>query len=79
METYGKEHQEVHSDEITKLKAITTPELLQESEVAKVWKENRFIVHLSRFSFGLMMAFVHDNEYYLLLSVLNRHLNIKCK
>eukprot|EP01114_Cavostelium_apophysatum_P013869 TRINITY_DN3455_c0_g1_i1.p1 TRINITY_DN3455_c0_g1~~TRINITY_DN3455_c0_g1_i1.p1 ORF type:complete len:604 (+),score=153.54 TRINITY_DN3455_c0_g1_i1:153-1964(+) len=80
LDYYKKDLEEQHSEDIVRLAAVTLPEQMQENDFVKQLRtnpNNRFVARLSRFSFELLLSFLHEKKYMLLLSLLNQYLNIK--
>ena len=68
-----------HADEIIQFSAITTPQVLQESELATIWRQNKFTVKLSSYSYELLISFLHEYNHTLLLSLVNLHIKLNGK
>lgn len=59
--------------EIMALSGISTPHHLQQNTVANLFLANRYELHLSSFSYSLLVAFLHDEtRRHLLLRILNQ-------
>mmetsp|Transcript_8326 Transcript_8326/g.25027 ORF Transcript_8326/g.25027 Transcript_8326/m.25027 type:complete len:687 (-) Transcript_8326:148-2208(-) len=80
LEKYGREfisHSEKRKEELTALMGVSTPEILQENETAKLFLNNRYELYLSAYALELLLAFLTDNSRrYLLLRILNHRCRV---
>jgi transcription initiation factor TFIID subunit 5 len=67
---------EFHAQDIQKLSSLMMPMHLKENELALRFRQNKFNLKMSEYSFKLMMSFLQDNGFLLLLRIINEHLNI---
>lgn len=80
---FGKEFEEgealdAKADEISKLKGLSTSKHLEENQVAKLFLENRYEIHLSQYAFQLVITFLtDDSRLHPLLQILNRRCTIR--
>ncbi|ORY45310.1 WD40 repeat-like protein [Rhizoclosmatium globosum] len=77
MDTYRKEHMDMHSHDVTRLASITTPDQVKSNELAVQFMSNRYTVRMSRYAFELLLSFLQDNKFMLLTRLLNRHVTIR--
>jgi len=77
MDRNAKDHDELHSDEIKELANVTTSDHLTSNQIAHTWRNNRYNITMSRFSFELVVSYLQEKKFMLLLSILNQYLNIK--
>mmetsp|Transcript_5675 Transcript_5675/g.6154 ORF Transcript_5675/g.6154 Transcript_5675/m.6154 type:complete len:662 (+) Transcript_5675:56-2041(+) len=77
MEEFSAEHAEMHDKELKELAVITTRELMQDDHKVKVLRGSKFRVTMCSFSFELLMTFLHENSFMLLLGIINRYINIQ--
>ncbi len=93
MEQLSSDHTEFHEEELKRLKGITTPGMfpsyelfnllllfkahVAENELSIMFRSNKFSVTLSAYSFELLLNFLHDSKFMLLLSIINQYLCIK--
>jgi transcription initiation factor TFIID subunit 5 len=71
------DHEILHGSEVSKLSSIGTPEHLEENELAKLYRKNTYILHISRTAFNLLLFFLHENEAVggsVLISLINRYI-----
>ncbi|KAJ3020801.1 DNA ligase (ATP) [Thoreauomyces humboldtii] len=70
------DHIEFHGPEIQRLSAILEPRHVVENELAQNWRSNRFNVEMSRYSFELLLSYLQDNKFMLILCIVNEHVSI---
>eukprot|EP00771_Trimastix_marina_P001690 gnl/Trimastix_PCT/2781.p1 GENE.gnl/Trimastix_PCT/2781~~gnl/Trimastix_PCT/2781.p1 ORF type:complete len:655 (+),score=178.70 gnl/Trimastix_PCT/2781:56-2020(+) len=73
---YRSEHR-VHSDEIEKIIALSTPQLLQESELPLLFLKNKYMVRMCQYSFDLLVSYLHSTKSLMILAIVNQHLDIQ--
>lgn len=71
------DHQEFHEDELKRLRGVNTPAHVNENELSIMFRNNKFNVTLSAYSFELLLNFLNDSRFMLLLSIVNQYLSIK--
>ncbi|PIA14010.1 WD40 repeat-like protein [Coemansia reversa NRRL 1564] len=77
MELYSGDHTEHHGQDIGVLKTLTTKAHVEENELAKVYRENKYGVRMTRVGLELLLSFLQDHEFTLLMRAVNQHLNIR--
>ncbi|KAI9250494.1 WD40-repeat-containing domain protein [Phascolomyces articulosus] len=77
METYKKDHVELHSLDIDRLETVTSPEHIRENELAQMYRNNKYNLRMSSVPFELFLNYLQDNKYMLLLRIVNQYLNIQ--
>ncbi|KAI9330954.1 WD40-repeat-containing domain protein [Obelidium mucronatum] len=77
METYRKDHMDMHSLDVTRLASIMTSDQVKSNELAIQFMTNRYTVRMSRYAFELLLSFLQDNKFMLLTRLLNRHVTIR--
>lgn len=75
--TFKIDHMDFHHSDVSKLSAITTPEHVQEHELAQTFRNNKYTVKLSRTVFDLLLNFLHDNNCGVIMRLTNAHLNVQ--
>lgn len=60
-----------------RLSGVVTPEHAKENEFAKNLRLCKFNVVMCSYAWELLLAFLHEKKYMLLLSIINHHLQIK--
>ncbi|KAI9205820.1 WD40-repeat-containing domain protein [Polychytrium aggregatum] len=68
---------EEHGQDIQRLSSILEPHHIQENEFAQLFRKSKYTVILSRYSYELLIAFLQDNKLFLLLRIVNQHINIQ--
>ena len=79
METYKKDHVELHSLDINRLETVTSPEHIRENELSQMYRNNKYNLRMSSVPFELFLNYLQDNKYMLLLRIVNQYLNIQGK
>uniref|UniRef100_A0A6B2KZ13 TFIID subunit TAF5 NTD2 domain-containing protein n=1 Tax=Arcella intermedia TaxID=1963864 RepID=A0A6B2KZ13_9EUKA len=74
---HRSEHSEKHKQEIDRLETVLTPEHMKENEMVINFREHKFNLQMCSYSFELLLAFLHDKKFMLLLSIINQYLIIK--
>ncbi|KAK3814303.1 MAG: WD40-repeat-containing domain protein [Benniella sp.] len=77
MENFRSDHLEMHSQDIARLTTITDPQHVAENELAQMYKTNKYHLRLTPVSFELLIAFLEDNKFMVLLRIVNQHLDIQ--
>ncbi|KAG2215866.1 hypothetical protein INT45_006353 [Circinella minor] len=77
METYKKDHVELHSLDINRLETVTSPEHIRENELSQMYRNNKYNLRMSSVPFELFLNYLQDNKYMLLLRIVNQYLNIQ--
>ncbi|KAF9582390.1 Transcription initiation factor TFIID subunit 5 [Lunasporangiospora selenospora] len=77
MESYRSDHLEMHSPDIARFSTISDPQHVKENDLAQIYKTNKYHLRLSPVSFELLIAFLQDNKFILLLRIVNQHLEIQ--
>ncbi|KAK9242994.1 WD40-repeat-containing domain protein [Lipomyces tetrasporus] len=61
-DTYSGDHSILHGHDLQLLSGLTLPEHLQENETAKLYRENKYRLNISRTTFDLLLHFLDENE-----------------
>ncbi|KAG0361195.1 Transcription initiation factor TFIID subunit 5 [Gamsiella multidivaricata] len=77
MEAFRSDHLEMHSQDIARLATITDTQHVQENELAQIYRTNKYHLRMAPVSFGLLIAFLEDNKFIVLLRIVNQHLDIQ--
>jgi transcription initiation factor TFIID subunit 5 len=75
-EKFKADHMELHSQDIQKLSSLMMPMHLKENDLAVRFRQNKFNLKMCEYSFKLLMSFLQDNGFVLLLRIINEHINI---
>ncbi|KAI1316959.1 Transcription initiation factor TFIID subunit 5 [Mortierella claussenii] len=76
MESFQSDHLEMHSQDIARLATITDEQHVKENELAQIYKTNKYHLRMAPVSFELLIAFLEDNKFIVLLRIVNQHLDI---
>ncbi|KAK9479033.1 WD40-repeat-containing domain protein [Lipomyces japonicus] len=60
--TYSLDHTVLHGHDLQLLSGLTLPDHLQENETAKLYRNKKYRLNLSRTTFDLLLHFLDDNE-----------------
>jgi len=74
---YKKEHEEFHDAEIKAIISIKTPEQLEQSEIAQKFLQTKYPVRLCTNSFDLLIAYLMEHKFMLILAIINQHVDIR--
>ncbi|KAI8969049.1 WD40-repeat-containing domain protein [Mycotypha africana] len=77
MDTYKRDHVELHTPDLTILEAVTEPHHILENELAQMYKNNKYNLRMSGVPFELFLNYLQDNKFMLLLRIVNQYLNIQ--
>ena len=67
----------MYEGEIYKLSAVTDPVHLKDNALATTFRNNKYNLQLSSYSFELFISFLQENQFNVLLKIVNQYLNIK--
>ncbi|KAJ2159268.1 Transcription initiation factor TFIID subunit 5 [Coemansia sp. RSA 552] len=77
MDLYSRDHKVYHSEDVETLATLTTKAHVQENELARLYRENKYGVRMTRVGFELLLSFLQDHSFTLLMRTVNQHLNIR--
>eukprot|EP01104_Vermistella_antarctica_P008364 TRINITY_DN2087_c1_g1_i1.p1 TRINITY_DN2087_c1_g1~~TRINITY_DN2087_c1_g1_i1.p1 ORF type:complete len:655 (+),score=160.78 TRINITY_DN2087_c1_g1_i1:295-2259(+) len=77
LQNHREEHNHKHAQEIQRLKSVTTPELMRENELVNIYRSLKFNIRMCSYALELLLSFLQDHKFMLLLSVLNQYTNLK--
>lgn len=66
-----------NGDEIIRLQSVQNADHLKENDLVQKFRQNKYVVKISSYSFSLLMMFLQDRNFMTLLSILNRYISIK--
>ncbi|KAF8430200.1 WD40-repeat-containing domain protein [Tirmania nivea] len=78
-EAHSPEHESLHAHDLSQLMAIRSMEHVQHNELAKLYKENKYRISLTRMTFNLLTYHLHDNEAAggdIIIRFLNNHIDV---
>lgn len=78
-EAHAPEHEALHHHDLRQLSAISSLEHVQHNELAKLYRENKYRITLTRTTFNLLTYHMHDNESAgggIITRFLNDHLDV---
>lgn len=77
MNSYKDDHMHDNGDEIIRLQSVQNSDHLKENDLVQKFRQNKYVVKISSYSFNLLMMFLQDRNFLTLLSILNRYVSIK--
>ncbi|KAI8826680.1 WD40-repeat-containing domain protein [Fimicolochytrium jonesii] len=77
MEAFKADHVELHNQDVLRLSAVTEPQHVAENEVAQNYKSSSFHLRMSQYCFELLLSFLQDNKFMLILRIVNEHVSIR--
>ncbi|KAJ3127152.1 Transcription initiation factor TFIID subunit 5 [Nowakowskiella sp. JEL0407] len=77
LEKFKQDHIETHTADIKLLSDITLPQHIQASQVAIQYREGKYFVQLSKYSFLLLLNYLQDGQWVLLLRLINQYIRIQ--
>ncbi|EMR08462.1 hypothetical protein PNEG_03290 [Pneumocystis murina B123] len=78
--TYSSEHEVLHGHDIRQISSITLPEHIEENELVKLYRQNKYRITMWRTAFDLMLHFLFENESNggaIIMRLLNQHIETK--
>ncbi|KAG4304664.1 hypothetical protein PORY_002057 [Pneumocystis oryctolagi] len=79
-DTYSSEHEVLHGHDIRHMSSITLPEHIEENELVKLYRQNKYKITMWRTAFDLMLHFLFENESNggaVIMRLLNQHIETK--
>ncbi|EGC30678.1 hypothetical protein DICPUDRAFT_157560 [Dictyostelium purpureum] len=76
MEQIGPDHEEYFGDDLKLLRGISNTDHLKENELVDLFRNNRWNIKMCAYSFELLMSFLHQSNFILLLSIINQYIHI---
>ncbi|KAJ2827742.1 Transcription initiation factor TFIID subunit 5, partial [Coemansia sp. 'formosensis'] len=77
MRRYGSDHVVHHGRVIAALKTLTTKAHVEENALSRLYRDNKYGIRMTRVGFELLLSFLQDHHYTLLMRTVNQHLNIR--
>ncbi|KAJ3341733.1 hypothetical protein HDU91_000636 [Kappamyces sp. JEL0680] len=70
-------HLEEHGLELQTLTRVSDAAHLRDNELAKNYRENKYGLLMSKYSFELLLCFLQDNKFMMILRLMNQHITIQ--
>lgn len=77
MDTYKRDHVELHTPDLNTLETVTEIQHIRENELAQMYRNNKYNLRMSGVPFELFLNYLQDNKFMLLLRIVNQYLNIQ--
>ncbi|KAL6064870.1 LisH domain-containing protein [Balamuthia mandrillaris] len=76
MRDHQHEHMELHADELVRFQSVTTPGQLEENDLVRKFRTFKYNVKLCNYSYELLIGFLQQASFMLLLGIVNQYLNV---
>ena len=76
-ESFKGEHLEDHGLEIERLATISDPAHIKDNELVVNLRQNKYGLVMSKYSFELLLCFLQDNKFMLILRLMNQYITIE--
>ena len=77
LEQHQLEFADQYPTDLQQLSGITEPHHVHENALATVFRENKYVIMMSRYAFELLVGYLQDGPYWTLLKMLNQFINVK--
>jgi len=77
MDKFKSEHEQLHQTDINSIYSIKTPAQLNENEIAQNFRKIKQTVRISSFSLELIISYLIENKFNLILSILAHYIDIR--
>jgi transcription initiation factor TFIID subunit 5 len=77
MRAHCVEHEQHHKADLERLRAVTTADLMGNSEIVDAFRKNKFGVRLCSYSDELLRTHLQEQQFTALSAIINRHIDIK--
>jgi transcription initiation factor TFIID subunit 5 len=76
-EQYKQDHLEEHGPDIIRLSTIRDSIHMSDNELIVNFRNNKYGVKMCKYSFELLLSFLQDNKYMLILRLMNQYITIQ--
>ncbi|KAH9262257.1 hypothetical protein BASA82_000706 [Batrachochytrium salamandrivorans] len=76
-ETCRLDHMESHGPDMLRLSSILDAQYIDESDFVQNFRQNKYGVKMSKYAFELLLCFLQDNKFMLLLRITNQYVSIQ--
>ncbi|KAG6544504.1 hypothetical protein Mapa_014142 [Marchantia paleacea] len=76
-QTFRDDHEALHMRDLQKLEGVLAPQHLEETELARSFRENKIDIKMCQYSFELLLQYLHNTDSMLMLSIVNAHINLQ--
>lgn len=73
---FKKDFEELHGHDIQKLQSVLMANQINENDCSRLFRENKYVVKMSSYSFELLINFLHSHGFTQILAIVNQHLNV---
>ncbi|RKO89105.1 hypothetical protein BDK51DRAFT_9529, partial [Blyttiomyces helicus] len=74
---FNSDHAEMHGSDIQRLSTLSDPQHVKENDLAQRFRNNKFCIRMSKYGFELLLSYLSDNRFMLLLRLINEHISIQ--
>ncbi|CAM6105979.1 unnamed protein product [Calypogeia fissa] len=76
-QSFREDHEALHLRDLQKLEGVLVPQHLQETELARTFRENKIGIRMCQYSFELLLQYLHNTDSMLMLGIVNEHINLQ--
>jgi len=74
---FREDHEVMHSRDLQKLEAVLSPSHLEEMELARSLRQNKFKIKLCEYSYELLLQYLQKTQALVVLGVINEHITFE--
>ncbi|WOK92596.1 transcription initiation factor TFIID subunit 5 isoform X4 [Canna indica] len=75
--TFREDHEIMHLRDLQKLEGINSPLQLEEIELARSLRQNKFRIKMCEYSYELLLQYLQKTQSFTMLGVINEHINFE--
>jgi transcription initiation factor TFIID subunit 5 len=75
--TFREDHEVMHSRDLQKLEGVLSPSHLEEMELARSLRQNKFKIKLCEYSYELLLQYIQKTQALVVLGVINEHITFE--
>lgn len=75
--TFREDHEVMHSRDLQKLEGVLSPSHLEEMELARSFRKNKFKIKLCEYSYELLLQYLQKTQALVVLGVINEHITFE--
>jgi transcription initiation factor TFIID subunit 5 len=77
MKMFRDEFSQLHGDELDKLSGIYDASQLKDNSVASMFRSNKFTIHMSSYSFQLLITYLQEQKFVRFIKIINQFIKIR--
>ncbi|KAK3134221.1 hypothetical protein QOZ80_6AG0546510 [Eleusine coracana subsp. coracana] len=75
--TFREDHEVMHSRDLQKLEGVLSPSHLEEMELARSLRQNKFKIKLCEYSYELLLQYLQKTQALVMLGIINEHITFE--